>query len=170
LGVFLNYASGIPFAAPATNTVGYPSTLPSTATMSNITFQTGQYQLRTGQPLFLQDLNCHCFDPNTTVVLNPAAWTNPGPGQYGGAQYYNDYRGQRRPSEVLSFGRQFRIKERATLAIRAEFQDVLNRTYLNNPTTSSPQTSAVAFGFGKFNTSSVNAGPRTGQLVAQFNF
>jgi len=25
-----------------------------------------------GQPLFLKDLNCHCFDPNTNFVLNPA--------------------------------------------------------------------------------------------------
>jgi hypothetical protein len=187
LGIFMNYASGIPFAAPATNTTGYPSTLPNTATINNISFQTGQYQVRTGQPLYLKDLNCHCFDPNTTVVLNPAAWTNPGPGQYGGAQYYGDYRSQRRPSEVLAFGRQFRIKERATLAIRAEFADVFNRTYLNNPSLSSPQTAPsckqasgasgpcspglqLLSGFGSFNTSSVNAGPRTGQLVAQFQF
>jgi len=193
LGVYMNYASGVPLAAPVANTTGYPSALPTTATMSNITFQTGQYQVRTGQPLYLQDLNCHCFDPNTTIVLNKDAWANPAPGQYGGPQYYGDYRSQRRPSEVLSFGRQFRIKERATLGIRAEFADVLNRTYLNNPTLGNPATQPspqtapsckqpsgasgacspgqqVLSGFGSFNTSTVNAGPRTGQLVAQIQF
>ena len=120
-------------------------------------------------------------------MLNKDAWANPAPGQYGGPQYYGDYRSQRRPSEVLSFGRQFRIKERATLGIRAEFGDVLNRTYLNNPTLTSPQTAPsckqpngssgacspglqVLSGFGSYNTSTVNAGPRTGQLVAQFQF
>jgi len=30
-----------------------------------------------GQPLFTQDLNCRCFDPNTTFVLNPKAWSDP---------------------------------------------------------------------------------------------
>ena len=34
-----------------------------------------------GQPLFLQDPNCHCFDPSKTFVLNPAAWVNPPAGQ-----------------------------------------------------------------------------------------
>jgi hypothetical protein len=191
LGVYANYASGVPLAAPATNTSGYPTGIPTTATIHNTAFQTGQFQLRTRQPLYLQDLNCHCFDPNTTIVLNKDAWANPAPGQYGGPQYYGDYRSQRRPSEVLSFGRQFRIKERATLGIRAEFADVLNRTYLNNPTISgvgvSPQTAPsckqsngtsgacspglqVLSGFGSYNTSTVNAGPRTGQLVAQFQF
>ena len=192
LGVYANYASGIPLSAPITNTTGYTG-LPSTATINNIAFQTGQYQLRTGQPLYKQDLNCHCFDPNTTIALNPAAWANPTPGQYGGQQYYGDYRTQRRPSEVISFGRQFRIRERATLGIRAEFADALNRTYLNNPglgnltTTPGPQTAPscrqpngtsgacsagqqVLSGFGSFNTSTLNAGPRTGQLVAQFQF
>ena len=33
-----------------------------------------------GVPLFTQDLNCHCFDPNKTFVLNPAAWTDPARG------------------------------------------------------------------------------------------
>src|SRR5206468_11932310 len=57
--------------------------------------------------------NCHCFDPNTTLVLNPAAWTDAAPGQFGtAAAYYNDYRWQRQPAESLSFGRTFREKRR----------------------------------------------------------
>ena len=67
-----------------------------------------------GQPLFLQDLNCHCFDPSRTLVLNPAAWSDPAAGQFASSTaYYSDYRYQRRPSESMSFGRDFRIKERA---------------------------------------------------------
>src|SRR6516162_5889978 len=33
-----------------------------------------------GQSLFLQDPNCHCFDPTTQLVLNPAAWSDAAPG------------------------------------------------------------------------------------------
>jgi hypothetical protein len=188
---FLYYASGIPLAAPTTNATGYPAAL-ALGTISNLTFQTGQYQVRTGQPLFLQDLNCHCFDPNTTFVLNPAAWTNPAPGQYGGATYYGDFRGERRPVENFAFGRQFRLREGVTLFVRAEFTNIFNRTYLNNPTIGgvgiSPQTAPVCkvptggngacstpglqivSGFGSINTSTVLYPPRTGQLVAQFRF
>jgi hypothetical protein len=156
--------------------------------MGNLTFQPGQYQIRTGQPLYLQDLNCHCFDPNTAFMLNPAAWTNPAPGQYGGATYYGDFRGQRRRGENLAVGRQFRIRERTSLSVRVEFQNIFNRVYLNNPSVASPQTAAVCklpnssngacsqpglqivSGFGSINTSLLLYQPRTGHLVAQFQF
>ena len=37
-----------------------------------------------GQPLFLvSDLNCKCFDPGRTFVLNPQAWSDPADGQWG---------------------------------------------------------------------------------------
>ena len=171
-----------------------PATLPTwlLGTISNLTFQTGQDQIRTGQPLYLKDLNCHCFDPNTTFVLNPAAWTNPAPGQYGGPSYYNDYRGERRPVENFAFGRQFRLKERVRLSVRAEFTNIFNRTYLNNPAVNgtgiSPQTAPtcklpgggngacsqaglpIISGFGAINNSTVLYPPRTGQLVARFDF
>jgi hypothetical protein len=66
-----------------------------------------------GVPLFTHNLNCGCFDPTTTFVLNPAAWTNPAPGQWGtAAAYYSDFRYQRRPVENISFARNFPIKER----------------------------------------------------------
>ncbi|HEY7335423.1 MAG TPA: TonB-dependent receptor [Bryobacteraceae bacterium] len=188
---FLYYASGTLIAAPAANATGYPSAL-STGTIGNLTFQTGQYQLRTGQPLYLKDLNCHCFDPYNTFVLNPAAWADPAPGQYGGPEYSGDYRGARRPVENLAFGRQFRIREGMSLNIRAEFTNIFNRTYLNNPTISgvgiSPQAAPVCklpsgsngacstpglqivSGFGSINQSTTQYPPRTGQLVAQFRF
>jgi len=160
-------------------------------TINNITFQTASPQLRTGQPLYLQDLNCHCFDPTTQFVLNPAAWTNPAPGQYGGATYYSDFRGERRPVENFAFGRQFQVREGMRLIVRAEFTNIFNRTYVNNPSLSgtgiSPQAAPVCklptggngacsaglqivSGFGAIGTSTVLAPPRMGQLVAQFVF
>ncbi len=186
LNGFMYYASGIPLAAPTANATGYPSSL-ATGTINNITFQNASAQVRTGQPLYLQDLNCHCYDPNTTVVLNPAAWANPAPGQYGGAYYYSDFRGERRPVENFAVGRQFRIKEKVALNVRAEFSNIFNRTYYANPSLVSPQTAPtcklasgangacspglqIVSGFGSINTSSLAYPPRTGQLVAQFQF
>ena len=183
---FVYYASGLPLSPPTANSTGYPGNL-ALGTISNLTFQTATPQIRTGQPLYLKDLNCHCFDPNTTFVLNPAAWTNPSPGQYGGAMYYGDFRGERRPVENLAIGRQFPIRERVNLLVRVEFQNLFNRTYLNTPSLTTPQTAPVCTlpsgkngscspglpiisGFGAINTSTVPYLPRTGQLVAQFNF
>ena len=142
----------------------------------------------TGQPLFLDNLNCRCFDPNKTLALNAAAWVNPGPGQFGSTARQGDFRGVRRPVQNMAFGRQFRVKERTTLEIRAEFSNVFNRTYLNNPSLTSPQTAPVCVlpngtngacsqpglqvvsGFGSINTSTTAFPPRVGQLVAQFRF
>jgi hypothetical protein len=87
-----------------------------------------------GQPLFLKDLNCHCFDPSTTIVLNPNAWTDTLSGQFSpSAAYYNDFRYQRRPPELASLGCTFRVKERLTFQIRAEFNNILNRTLFRWP-------------------------------------
>jgi len=188
---FLYYASGTPLAAPTANTTGYASSL-SQATIADVTFQSASRQVRTGQALYLQNLDCHCFDPNTAFVLNPAAWANPGPGQFGNQTYYGDFRGERRPVENFSFGRQFRIRERVSLNVRAEFTNAFNRAYLNNPAISgvgiSPQTAPtckqpsgasgtcsqpgmqIVSGFGSIGTSSLAYPPRTGQLVAQFQF
>ena len=92
VGGILRYQSGLPILVPASNN-----------TLSSILFR-GTFENRVpGQPLFLQDLNCHCFDPNKTFLLNPKAWSDPAPGQWGtAAPYYNDYRYQRRPAESLS--------------------------------------------------------------------
>ena len=95
-----------------------------------------------GQPLFLQSLNCHCFNPNKSFVLNSAAWANPGPGQFGGAANATNFSGERRPVENMGLGRMFRIKERVSMNLRVEFVNIFNRTYLNNPSLTSPQTSA----------------------------
>ena len=143
------------------------------------TFQTSFANRVPGVPLFTEDLNCHCFDPNTTFVLNPAAWVNPPAGQYGtSAGYYSDYRYPRRPIENVSIGRNFPIREgRMNLQIRAEFTNIFNRTELNDPTSTNAfatQTRNAAgqatAGFGYINTATVFSAPRQGQLVARFQF
>ena len=93
------------------------------------------------------------------------------------AAYYNDYRFRRRPVENMSIARNFRIKERANLQIRAEFTNVFNRTQFNNPTavngTATQTTTATGQttgGFGYINNGTVFSAPRSGQLVARFQF
>src|SRR5262249_29511639 len=102
-----------------------------------------------GAPLFNQDLNCHCFDPTTTFVLNPAAWSDPAPGQFGtSAAYYSDYRYQRHPQENLALGRTFRIKERASFNVRMEVSNIFNRAQMPNPSVSNAQQSQTKNGAG----------------------
>ncbi len=184
---FLYYASGTPLAAPTANTTGYASGL-AQATSANLTFQTASHQYRTGEPLYLTDLNCHCFDPNKDFVLNPAAWQNPQPGDFGGPTYTNDFRGQRRPVENLALGRLFRFGETVNLQIRMELNNVFNRTYPNNPSLTNPQRPGVCrlpdggtgacsqpglqivSGFGSISASRTAYPPRAGQIVARFTF
>ncbi len=132
VGTVLQYASGFLIPVPAT----------ATSSLSSALGGRGTYAVRVpGQPLYLQDLNCHCFDPANTQVLNPAAWTDPAPGTFSpGAAYYNDYRYARHPKESMSFGRVFRIREKMTLQIRAEFQNPFNRTQVPDPISGGPTT------------------------------
>jgi hypothetical protein len=182
-GAVLHYASGFPFTVPA-----------ATTNLSTLVFQTTRVDRVPGVPLFTQDLNCHCFDPTKVFVLNPAAWVNPPNGQFGTANaHYNDFREQRRPTESMSLGRNFRMKERANLQIRAEFTNIFNRTGLNVPTVTNAfatQTrnaqGLTTGGFGWINTAAVGGAltsgasvvagqfatppPRQGTLVARFTF
>jgi hypothetical protein len=180
VGVLLTYASGTPILVPA-----------STNLLNTVTFASASFLNRVpGQPLFLQDLNCHCFDPTKTLVLNPAAWASPAPGTYGtSAAYYNDYRSQRHPTENFNIGRDFHIRERMDFSVRAEFVNIFNRTVLPAPSSTSPLTPATCFlsgtkgatgacspgatiasGFGFEQTANIPGGTRTGQIVARFRF
>ena len=191
MDAFAAYASGLPLAAPPATAAGpgYSGALAS-ATMANLTYLTNQYQLPTGQPYYNVNINCHCFDPNKTIVLNPAAWANPAPGQIGGAEYEPGFRQQRHPVENFGIGRVFHIKEqRYSLSVRAEFTNIFNRTQLVTPTNTTPQTAptcygptgavgacsageAYASGFGWVNTGTSSGAnlPRQGQLVGRFTF
>lgn len=135
-----------------------------------------------GQSILAVDPNCHCFDPNKTLVLNPAAWTDAASGQFGtAAPYYNNVRWQRQPAESISLGWTFRMKEKATLNIRAEFQNMFNRVFLTPPSATNP-TAAITHstlgnltgGYGYVNmvpgTTGFAPQPRQGQLVARFQF
>jgi len=177
IGTILNYSSGFPIQAP-----GAQSNLAATI------FQ-GTNAIRVpGEPLFLQDLNSGDVDPRRGFYLNPAAWKDPAPGQFGGPAYYGDYRYQRRPSEAMNFGRSFRIGERVTAQARVEFTNIFNRIRPNDPTSTNAQTpqvqatspSGVATGFGAISWVTVQpttsrlepstGGARQGQMVFRLTF
>jgi len=181
MGALLTYASGTPILVPSA----------SANLLSTETFETNSYLNRVpGQPLFLQDLNCHCFDPTKTFVLNPAAWALPAGGTWGTSPaYYNDYRSQRHPTENFNFGRTFTIREAMSLSVRMEFVNIFNRTVLPAPSSTTPLTAPTCFvsgntgatgacnsgatiasGFGFEQTAALATGARTGQLVARFRF
>jgi hypothetical protein len=171
---FLQYASGQPLTAPASlNTNNLYSV----------------EAVRTGQPLFLKDLNCHCMNPYQEQVLNPAAWTSLTSGSAAppNGLYYTDFRKQRRPSESFNFGRIFKLgrdDRPVTLSVRAEFANIFNRTYLADPSTtlSSPLArngaGQLTGGFGVIpevfikgaTPSAASQLPRTGTIVARVNF
>jgi hypothetical protein len=172
-GLFLQYKSGLPILAPAANN-----------NLASYLFQTTFASRVPGQPLFLQDLNCHCFDPQTTVALNPNAWVNPPIGQFGtSAGYYNDYRSQRHPIENMNLGRTWRIKERASFNIRMELSNVFNRSVFSNPASTNAQAPItrglngnITGGFGSIAAtgtiaaSGLNLQPRSGTLIGRFTF
>jgi hypothetical protein len=132
------------------------------------------------------NINCRCFDPEKTLVLNPAAWEAVPDAQWAtDAQVLPFFRGVRLPQEAANVSRNFRFgrEGRYTLQVRAEFQNVFNRLLLP----ASPQISGLNFntvptptadgrytsGFGSFgNLRAANAyGPeRSGMLVARFTF
>ena len=129
-----------------------------------------------GVPLYTQDPNSH-IDPNKVFLLNPAAWTDAAPGQWGfGAPYYSDYRGRRGPGENASLGRIFHIWEKTSLELRGEFFNIFNRIGVPGPSSGNPlQTQIVnaagvpQSGFGYMNATSGTSG-RSGQVVARFVF
>ena len=136
------------------------------------------------------DPNCKCFNPQTTVVLNKAAWTDPGSGQWGvSAPFYNNYRWQRQPQEAMSFARNFPFgkENRFNAQFRVEFQNVFNRHFLSPPATGNqgsvggvpvslaavPSTVGGVYtgGYGTIATiGGVGAVPRAGQAVLRITF
>jgi hypothetical protein len=172
VGALTQYSSGQPIEAPLANT-----------SLGAQLFQTTFANRVPGVPLYtVSNLNCRCYDPSTTFALNPAAWANPAQGQFSsGAAYYDDYRYQRHPQENMNLGRNFRVRERYNLSVRAEFTNVFNRTYLNNPSannfqavqTRNPVTGLNSGCFGWINTATTSTQigqPRSGTIVARFTF
>jgi hypothetical protein len=171
IGTFLQYASGLPLSAPGRVTV-------------NNLQPTGGNQFRVpGVDLYTKDLACHCINPSVDQVLNPNAWTDAPAGVFGPGGLYGDFRGFRRPQENINFGRNFRIKERMTFQIRAEFVNMFNRVYLSDPSRSNAAISrdkngVITSGFGAVTGAvpapgslpTLAAPPRTGTLVGRFTF
>jgi hypothetical protein len=156
----------------------------------------GPAQYVAGQPLYTTnwvdydgnqhtdelDINCHCYDPTQTVVLNPAAWTNVPDGKWGAQQTdIRQFRGIRYPQENLNVSRNFRIKERVVFHLRVEFQNVFNRTRLPQPNignytapptkfASGANTGLYNGGFGTITPTTGTAGARTGTLIGRITF
>ena len=136
------------------------------------------------------DINCHCFDPTKTQVLNPLAWENIPAGQWGVDQSsLRFYRGARLPTENANFSRNFRIKEGINLNVRIEFNNIFNRLQLPTPrVVAAPGQAPINFatppttfnsganaglysgGFGTMNVLSGTSGMRTGTLVGRLTF
>src|SRR5205085_1864409 len=78
VGGILRYSSGFPIRVPSAQ-----------STINSLVFRGGTNANRVpGQPLFLKDPDCRCFDHNKEFILNPAAWSNPAPGEWGTAATY----------------------------------------------------------------------------------
>jgi hypothetical protein len=129
------------------------------------------------------DLNCHCYDPTKTVVLNPNAWTNVPAGQWAANQSsIRSFRGFRIPSENANLNRNFRFREgRISLNVRVEFANIFNRTQLPNPTLGNFATPTTTFtggannglfsgGYGTILPTAGTNGQRTGTLVGRITF
>jgi hypothetical protein len=161
LGGIISIGSGLPIRVPG-----------STNNLNQLTFQSTFVNRVPGVSPYLVNPNSHSFDPNSTAVLNPAAWVDPGAGNWGtAAAYYNDYRWRRLHDEEVNLAKTLKYRERLSFQIRVEFFNVINRTVLPMPSATNitlPQTLAVS-GFGRLNPASVGA-PRTGQLVARITF
>lgn len=112
------------------------------------------------------NINCGCFDPTTTVVLNPAAFENVPDGQFAANESVDRaFRGFRYPSENANFSRTFRIKERYILQIRAEFTNIFNRVQYAIAT---GQTSAINLGNFSVAPTTFNSGPYKGLYSGGF--
>jgi len=171
LGGIMLYQSGSLIGAPSSNTI-----------INQYTFTGGTRMNRVpGAPLYLKNLNCGCIDPYHQLVLNPAAWVDVPEGTYSqSAQYFDDYRGARRPSEQFSLGRRFgmeKVKAGMFFEIRAEFFNAFNRLQLANPSSGNTTTGVthaangnLTGGYGFINPLSGAAAPRNGQLVARIQF
>jgi hypothetical protein len=165
-GAILQYSSGMPISVPSAQNQ-----------LDSIMFR-GTYAERVpGEPLWTVDINDpSTYDPYTDFVLNPNAWVDPPAGQFSKQTFvYNDFRQQRTPSEAMSLGRIFRLTEGINLSLRADFNNIFNRSVPGNPTSSNAKASQLRYsdgetrtGFGDINTRT--SSPRMGMVVARISF
>ncbi len=192
LGGVLRYQSGMLLETPsANNNFLYQLGVGSQDNPALFSSPQGLENYVPGQSIFAPGFNPNShFDPTKTLVLNPNAWTEPGPAQFGvSAPYYVGNRWQRQPAESLSVARTFRVKEKYEIQLRAEFQNIFNRVFYSLPATGNgtgtataaannnpfpvlgSSSGALSGGYGYVNAfNGAGAQPRTGQLVARFQF
>ena len=186
VGWFLQYQSAPLLIEPSANAGAFPIS-------GWLGRGPGPAERVAGQPLFTTnwvdlngvphtdelDINCHCYDPTKTVVLNPLAFTGTPNGQWASNfSHIRDFRGIRYPTENANLGRSFRIKERVTINIRVEFANVLNRLRLPQPSTASLTASPIkssltglyTTGYGTIVPTAGTAGQRSGMLVGRITF
>jgi hypothetical protein len=167
-GAILQYASGMPIRVPYAQT-----------RLNSYLFRRTFANRVPGEPLFMPGVDINdrsTYDPYTDYVLNPNAWVDPPEGQFGvSAAYYNEYRNLSFPSEAMSLGRIFRLKENVQLSIRADFSNIFNHSTYSLSGTSNANAAArqrpdgeTTSGFGYLNTR--RGSPRSGMIVARISF
>ncbi len=175
----LRYQNGALLEIPTT-TNGLGSELPNVSTFA--TYVPGQSFFASGT-----NPNCHCFNAQEQLVLNPNAFVQTPVGAFSPTTpYLNNFRWMREPAENMSFGRIFAFGKgdrQYNLEVRGEFQNIFNRHFYSEPTnplsnqvaslTTVPEYGAgiLTAGYGFVPTAAgAGATPRSGQLVARFTF
>ena len=149
----LTYQSGIPIQVSANNTLG----LYNGGNTPNLIL---------GQQPILH--SCAGFDPATGVYLNTAAFSIPGPNQFGtSAQVLPNARSCPVYNEDLGLMKKFFINERTYFELRFEMFNAFNRVVFGSPSQSSPANVNNA-NFGQI-TGQGNT-PRNGQVALKFYF
>jgi Carboxypeptidase regulatory-like domain len=196
IGGVLKYASGMLIQSPASNITLWNTMGIGGTPLNGVSNFGGSEPLENyvpGQNCLSVNPNSH-FDPFTTLVLNPNAWSNQSTETFGdAAPYYTNCRWQRQPAESLSLGRVFRITERVQLLVQAQFFNPFNRvfyvmptgattsttpaSYMNQFPGSASPTGALSAGYGYVNMQNggaavdgIGPNPRSGQLIARFTF
>jgi hypothetical protein len=132
------------------------------------------------------DINCKCFDPEKTIVLNPNVWTAVEDGKWPiSNQILSDVRGPRQPQESGNLSRNFKFGKdgRMALQVRVEFQNIFNRKLLpitpqisnlnwnQAPTRSTDGRYTAGFGtFGNLRVNNAFGAERSGVFVGRFTF
>ena len=111
------------------------------------------------------------FDPNANSYFNIAAWTDPGPLQFGNAPRSDgSARGFPTYSEDMNLFKVFPIRERLQLRFESEFGNIFNRVRLCDPNTnwSSGACRSRHGNFGQVSTQCNQ--PRSIQFAVRFTF
>jgi hypothetical protein len=155
LGTTLYYSTGYPLSVYSSSY--YPGL--ESAIYSNLASGADLSRHFKGPKL---DLN-NPTDPGN-MYFNPAGFSNPAFGDFGNSGPYTaGLNGFGTASENVSLYKDFKIKERMKLQIRAEFYNVFNRHSFDNPNTN---ISSPYFG----DVQGVGGTPRVGQLGARFEW